>query len=60
MYKFTGINLDHLVDLEIEVISCRSINPEQLEIAFSNGKKLIIIDDDDMYECCAISPNIYI
>jgi hypothetical protein len=116
MYKFNGINLDHLINLEVEqirigphsihfdlendnyitiegkwkiidkdgnifdhgdakahnenikihnlllakIVSYKILNPKQLEISFSNGKKLIIIDDSDEYECCAISPNIYI
>jgi hypothetical protein len=35
-------------------------NPEELHIKFSNGLVLVIYDNDPDYECCAISPDIYV
>ena len=115
MYKFTDLNIDHLLNAEVSEVAYAMYNlavrfhnnqwinitgryrlesnkgvleegnPEkhnpttcvhqildskltsysipsaaQLSLQFSNGMTLSIFDDSDMYECCSISPNIYI
>lgn len=116
MYKFTNINIDHLIGSEIIEVSIYSYNllfrlepenfinisgkweirtkdgaildsgnaqkhnvvikahhllqtkvegydvpsPEELHIKFSDNSTLVIYDDEPQYECCSISPAIYI
>jgi hypothetical protein len=43
-----------------QVRQWRIPNPRLLTIVFDNRWTLDIHDDDDRYECCHISPNIYI
>ena len=49
----------HLL-LRHKTVGWRIANPRLLTIIFDNQWTLEIHDDSDQYECCHISPNIYV
>ena len=48
----------HLLGKKVKC--CRVLDPTTLSVEFEDGWALQIIDDSDQYECCHISPNIYV
>jgi hypothetical protein len=53
-----AVNFDNFLHCKFEKYSIP--NPGELHIKFSNGLTLVIYDNDPEFECCAISPDIYI
>lgn len=49
----------HLL-LTRKVKYCQIVDPTVLSVNFEDGWSLQIIDDSEQYECCHISPNIYV